>query len=238
MNKRGDDYYDEEAKVYSQKRYPEVTTNYIQFLFTHRRNLVLSMLGVVKQETVPPRSLLEIGCADGVLLRAVEEKYPGMFAEMLGTDISAPMIETAQVLTHSSHIRYAMRDEIPPRGEYTCEMEIGVGAVSSDMENEFARAAAQLVPGGLFLCVVAGRDSLATRWGMTAAAREKLFPYPVYETEMRKSFTIVRAKSYGLHVPLLWRVPFVGRVLQPVAELFGRCFPALCHERLYLLKKL
>lgn len=237
MNKRRDDYYDDEANVYSQKRYPARPQNYIQFLFTHRRDIVLSLVERVIGATSAPRSLFEMGCADGVLLRAIDEHYPGAFAQMLGSDVSAPMIEEAKSLTQSPAITYAMRDEITPTGNYACAMEIGVGAIVLDTPGELALLAGQLMPGGYLLCSIAGRDSIAARWGSTAADRAVLKTYAEYERHIHSLFSIEMARSCGIYVPLLWRVPFLGNLLQPLAELLGGIMPELAHERVYLLKK-
>jgi SAM-dependent methyltransferase len=237
MTKRQDDYYDAEAGVYSHKRYPGQPQNYIQFLFTHRRDIVLSLLGRVIAATGKPRALFEMGCADGVLLRAIAERYPGAFEQMIGSDVSRPMLEEARKLTHNPSIRFAMRDELPAAGAFTCAMEVGVGAIVLDTLGELALLSAQLGAGGYLICSIAGRDSIAARWGSTAADRALLKPYREYEKDMKKLFTIEAARSCGTHVPLLWRMPFVGRALQPLAEVAGVIFPELAHERVYLLKK-
>lgn len=235
--KRTDDYYDEEASVYSAKRYPKVPVNYVQFLFTHRREVMFKLLGAVLAGSTPPRTLLEIGTADGVLLRSIAKRLPDAFVKMLGSDLSHEMVAAAQELTHSPYISYIQRDSLPAGGDFTCVLEIGVGALAVDMQNELARAAAHLAPGGYFICAYAGGNSIATHWGSTAADISQLQPYKVYEAAMRKHFSIERKVPYGIYVPLLWKVPVLARLLQPVAELLGQLAPSLAHEQLYLLKK-
>ncbi|HEV8677595.1 MAG TPA: hypothetical protein VN701_02075 [Candidatus Paceibacterota bacterium] len=237
MTKRQDDYYDTEAEVYSQKRYPERPANYIQFLFTRRRALVLSLVERVISATAAPRSLFEMGCADGVLLRAIDERYPGAFAGMLGSDVSRPMIEEGARLTGNPSIRFAMRDEVLSPGDFTLAMEVGVGAIVIDTPGELALLASKLAQSGYLICSIAGRDSVAARWGSTAADRAQLKAYREYEKEMRKLFVEEAVRSCGIYVPLLWRVPALGRLLQPVFEIAGVLFPELAHERVYLLKK-
>jgi len=237
MAKRQDDYYDDEAAVYSQKRYPTRLENYVQFLFTRRRDIVLALIGRVTGATAAPRSLFEMGCADGVLLRAIDARYPGTFSDMLGPDVSGPMLEEGRRLTQNPSIRYALRGELAPAGSFTCAMEVGVGAIVLDTPGELALLSGQLMPGGYLICSIAGRDSIAARWGSTAADRALLKPYREYEKEMKKLFTIESASSCGTHIPLLWRAPFAGRALQPLFEAVGILFPELAHERVYLLKK-
>ena len=237
MAKRTDDYYDEEASIYSQKRYPKRAKNYIQFLFTHRRDIVLGLVGRVIGSTAVPRSLFEMGCADGVLLRAIDERYPNAFSKMLGSDISLPMVEEGRRLTQNPAISYIVRGELASSGEYSCALEIGVAAIVLDTQGELAFLSNQLMPGGYLVCSIAGRDSIAARWGSTAADRALLKPYREYEKEMKKLFEIAAMKPCGIFVPLLWRIPFLGSLLQPAFEALGGILPELAHERVYLLKK-
>lgn len=235
--KRTDEYYDNEASVYSEKRYPKRIVSYPQFLFTHRRELVLSFLHHVIANTDTPRSLFEMGCADGVLLRSISERYPGAFSRMLGADISKPMIEAARARTADDTIQYVMRDSLPATGLYTCVLEIGVAAIILDTENELAVLAGQLASGGYALCIVRGHDSIVFLLGRGGADRELFTSYTKYEQMMRERFTIVDSRTCGIYVPFLWKIPALARFLQPLAEILGRFFPSLAHERLYLLRK-
>lgn len=237
MSKRGDDYYDGEAEVYSEKRYPRAVQNYIQFLFTHRRAIVLACMQRVIADTTVPRSLFEMGCADGVLLRAIAERYPGAFERMVGSDVSEPMLHAARELTPDTATTYVLREALPESGVHTCAMEVGVGALVLDTEGELAILAKQLIPGGYLVCSIAGRNSLAALWGSTAADRAVLKTYRVYEAAMHKYFTLEAVYSCGTYIPLVWRSPRVGRFLQPVCEVIGRVFSELAHERVYVLKK-
>lgn len=237
MNKRGDNYYDEEADKYSQKRYPSVVQNYVQFLFTRRRDIVLECIQRVIANTSAPRSLFEMGCADGVLLRAIAEKYPNAFTTLVGSDVSEAMLSTARGLTQDPRISYAPRESLPQNGSYTCVVEIGVGALVLDTQGELEILARQLAPGGYLICSIAGRNSFAAMRGNTAANRTVLNTYEMYEVYMRKNFTIKTVRSCGIYIPLLWRVPFIGRLLQPIFELIGYLLPERAHERVYVLKK-
>jgi len=234
---RTETYYDEESAVYSKKRYPVVVGNYIQFLFTRRKDIVLSLVGKVIEKTTAPRAIVEIGCADGVLLRAIEEKYPSAFSHMLGVDISHAMIDTAkQIETHPT-IEYAYRENAPIENSATCVLEIGVGALVLELEDELDRAAAQLAPGGYFICTFGGRHSLAALLGNTAAQRSVLHPYRVSERAARKRFRLLESNSCGFFVPVLWRFPRMARVVQPILEYVGMVIPVLAHERVYLFQK-
>lgn len=235
--KRPDEYYDDEARVYSEKRYPQRAVTYPQFLFTHRRELVLGFLRRVIENTSAPRSLFEMGCADGILLRSVSVRYPGAFSAMLGADISRPMIDAARALTVDDTIQYAMRDSLPRSGSYSCVMEIGVAAIILDTRDELAMLAGQLAPGGYALCLLRGHDSIVFLLGRGGADRSLFKSYKEYEQMVQEFFTIIDSRSCGIYVPLLWKIPALARLVQPLAEIIGRIFPSLAHERLYLLRK-
>ena len=237
MTTRGDEYYDDEASIYSAKRYPRVVTNYIQFLFTHRRDILLATIKQVIRSTPTPRTLFEMGCADGVLLRAVEQRYPQAFTQMLGVDVSEPMVREAIALTQDPTITYKVRSVVAETGSYTCALEIGVAALVLDTKGELKILADQLVPGGYLICSIAGRNSIAAVRGGTAAQRALLKSYSHYEADMRTLFTIEETRSCGIDIPFLWRFPAVGRLLQPLFETLGSLSPGLAHERIYLLKK-
>lgn len=237
MTKRQDDYYDKEASTYSEKRYPSVVRNYVQFLFTRRRDIVLTYIGRVIAHTDTPRTLFEMGCADGILLRSISDRYSRAFASLTGSDVSESMLRVAREATKDPSITYLLRDSLPRSGSYTCAMEIGVGALVLDTKGELQILASQLSPGGYLICSIAGADSFAAIWGSTAADRSLLKTYADYETDMQTYFTIKQVRSCGIYMPLLWRVPALGRLLQPIAELVGRLVPERTHERVYLLKK-
>ncbi|MFZ2500415.1 MAG: methyltransferase domain-containing protein [Minisyncoccia bacterium] len=239
MSTRKDDYYDEEARVYSEKRYPSVAQNYVHFLFTHRRDLVLTFLKKVIEETPAPRTLLEVGCADGILLRSIEDLYPGAFHTMLGVDLSKSMVGVAQSLTRTLSITYIVRNELSPINTFNVVLEIGVAALALDTRGEIKVLADQLVEGGYLLCSFGGRTSIASRLARGASGDNSVLrPYHEYERMLCERFSIILSRPYGLYVPLLWRIPVLARLLQPVVEVLGLVVPNLCHERLYLLKKL
>ncbi len=236
--KRSATFYDEESKNYSRRRYPKVATNYIQFFFTRRRELVLDLLSRAVERTATPRSLVEIGCADGILLRSVQERIPKAFDQLVGIDIAEGMIAVAKDITNDPAISYEVRKDFISGRKFTVAMEIGVGELTLRTEAEAEWAATQLTPGGYFLCGFAGRDSIVARLDKAAARRGHLNTYATYEVALRKYFSIVDVRAYGFYVPFIWRVPFLARIVQPVAEVFGAAFPDLCHEKVYLLQKL
>ena len=213
--KRADTYYDEEASVYSQKRYPARAQNYVHFLFTRRRALLLGMLAKAIAGTKEPRTLLEVGCADGVLLRSIAAAYPNAFAHMLGIDVAEPMIAMARKMTTEPGIEYKMRDELPHTGAFSVVLEIGVAALVHDTAGELGILGNQLESGGYLLCSFGAKSSIAARMEKGAGRRSELKTYAEYEAAMHKHFTVVKKIPYGIYVPLLWKVPALARVLQP-----------------------
>jgi SAM-dependent methyltransferase len=235
---RTNEYYDEEARLYSGKRYPAILRNYVHFLFTRRRTLALGMLGKAIAGTIEPRTLLEVGCADGILLRSIAAKYRGAFQSMMGVDISKPMVETARTLTPDPSITYKLRDELLSAGSYSVVLEIGVAALAFDTKGEVEILANQLAQGGYLLCSFATSTSLAVLLSRGSAGDNSILrPYTEYEKVLQQQFTIVSSKAYGLYVPLVWKVPALARLLQPAADMLCALVPSLAHEQLYLLKK-
>ena len=236
--KRSDDYYDEEAAVYSQKRYPERVQNYTQFLFTRRRALVLEALSYVVAHTKEPRALLEIGCADGVLLRSIVKVYPRSFSHIHGIDTAKQMIDTARALTHEPEISFGLRNSDPVKGRFTIILEIGVAAIVLESKSEIDFFSRHLEDEGYVVVSVAGNRSIVSLLDKGAGSRNKLQSYQSYEKTFRERFTILYMKPLGIYVPLLWRAPQIARTLQPLFEFLGNLFPGLAHEHLYILKKL
>ena len=66
-------FYDKESGTYSDKRYPKIVSSYNQFFFTERLRIVLKMLdkNISEKKNL---SLLEIGCADGIVIENGEVK--------------------------------------------------------------------------------------------------------------------------------------------------------------------
>lgn len=230
------EYYNKESTQYSRKRYPDVSTDYRHFFFKKRLSLLLTILDSISREN--KKTLLEIGCADGVVLLEVDKRNYG-FTEMLGTDVSPEMITAAIKNTKSNRISYFVRGEKDLSGKmFDVIVEIGVLNFTDLYEDlDFARE--HLDNGGYYICSVASRTSLISKLKPENKKDYRHFmTFSEYEAEFKKRFSVVASAPYGFFVPFLWRLPAVARIVQPIVEfLFRHIFSEIFHEKIYLLKK-
>lgn len=227
-------FYNKESVQYSAKRYPAVATNYIQFFFKKRLSLTLAHMRSLFGKS-NGLSLLEIGCADGVVLRDIQQKLPAVFSAFTGIDTAKDMIVVAQSLDISHKMKFYVRGEEPMQ-TYDTIIEIGV-ANYANFDDELAYAHDHLKAGGMYILSIAGNDSLNARLG-GAVGYNNFLSYAEYQNKIRGIFDVKKIVSVGFHVPFLWRVPFVARRIQPIVEvLFSRLTPNLFHEKIYILRK-
>src|SRR3989338_6869370 len=92
------DFYNQESEQYSKKRYEGKTNSYFQFLFKRRRQLFLAFIDSIKTELKDSKAL-EIGCADGVIVKKLLQKLPDSFKTITGVDVSPKMIQKAKETT-------------------------------------------------------------------------------------------------------------------------------------------
>ncbi len=227
------DFYNAESNAYSKKRYPELATTFTQFFFKERLRLTLLLLKkfLPKHGSV---SMLEIGCADGVVARAVWQNHSENVASFDAVDIAPQMIAVAQKNNADTPIHFSVRDTVALPSVYDCIVEVGV-LNYLQLADELNAVQAALTPRGTYICSISGLSSLQT----TLKGWEgymHLHPYAYYEQEFAKRFTIVRAMPVGFFVPLLWKVPAVARILQPLIEKIALSLvPNLAHEKIYVL---
>ncbi len=226
-------YYNAESTKYSLKRYPNRLQTFTQYFFTRRLALTLSML---KRYARPATRLLEVGCADGVVVRAIQNSLPDTFAAIQAVDISPDMISVAESQTPAdSGIVFSQRMNKDLPGIYDVIVEIGV-LNYLDVPSEIPVIASSLVSQGLYVCSVAGKSSLQYR--VKGGDYKDIRSYAEYEHIFNTSFELVYKVPVGFFAPLLWRVPVLARILQPFIEWIGRRIaPLLALEILYVLKK-
>jgi SAM-dependent methyltransferase len=225
-------FYNNEASIYSAKRYPQKPVTFTQFFFKERLQKALGLVGAflhAKQSA----TLLEIGCADGVVARALWERFPAALARIDAVDISPGMIEAAAQKNADTPIRFSVRDTAPLLDKYDLIIETGV-LNYTDTATDFAEAAQRLTPDGEYICSIAGSSS--AQQGLKGDSQYlHLYSYKIYEAELQKYFTIACTVPVGLFVPLLWKLPALARILQPVAELVLKIAPNLALEKIYVL---
>lgn len=235
MNNETIDFYDKESSNYSEKRYPPVTVSYTQYLFKKRLEIFLSMLERINEKLPPHATILEIGCADGIVLNAIERKFPGRFSKLVGIDISSKMIEEATRKNTNPRAIYYVRNSEPVE-RYDIVVELGVHPF--DVAGESLYVYNRLNFPGYFFYDSAGANSLFYFFKLRDKDYAKDYKsYEEYEKLLQGLFFIKQANVYGLFIPKLWGVPFLGRLFQQSFDLILKSFPNLFHEQLYLLEK-
>ncbi len=231
-------YYNVESSIYSSKRYPERTTDYLHYFFKKRLSIVLAF---VKKNVTDKNGLklLEIGCADGVITKRIEEKFGDKFSEIQGIDLSPQMIETAEKnKTLNSKIKYLVRTESNAI-ENSFDFIVEVGVINfTDFLAELQFVQKSLQREGLYILSIAGRDALVVRFGRNKVeAYKNLLNYSDYEKKIVEYFDIIEVIPYGFWLPGLWKLPALARMMQPVLDfIFTISLPNLFHEKIYLLK--
>jgi len=229
-------FYDKESVYYTKKRYAPVTESYTQYIFKIRLAIFLSFLERIEKDLPKNATIFEIGCADGVVFKAIEKKFPERFSRFVGMDISPKMIEEAKKQNDNPRAIFCVRNDTPSE-QFDIVIELGVHA--SDLQTESQYVSDHLKPGGYFFYSYAGSESIYRRIKLKDVAyAEEYQPYAAYESILRKFFEIRYEKVYGLFVPKLWKFPSIARALQPVIDvILERFVPELFHEKLYVLVK-
>lgn len=233
--KKDINYYNAESISYSKKRYPKFDTDYVHFFFKKRRNILMGFLDGIVGKEAEKFSLLEIGCADGVIVRGIERKFSN-FSKIIGIDISPSMI--AEAIKNSPRaIQFYVRGEEGNLGLFDIVIEVGVlNLVELDTDLRFAKD--HLADDGYYICSLAGKNSLLSRLRGGNNGFKNSLSFSDYETIIEKNFVIVDSRVYGIFIPLIWKIPFLGRFFQPFFEAtMELLFPGWFHEKIYLLQK-
>jgi SAM-dependent methyltransferase len=226
-------FYDSESDQYSKKRYEGLLSTYTQFLFRKRLEIFLGMFKqIAGQRKV---SLLDIGCADGIVINRIQRAFPQSTHKVVGIDISPQMIAQARESIKDPRASFYLRNEAPQE-MYGVILELGVHV--ENLEDEIQYVKNHLVNGGYFIYSVAGRDSLHARIKLQNAAYVKDYrSYADAERILSEHFEIVDSQAYGFFIPKLWSIPPLARVLQPIIDSILRGItPSLFHEKIYLLR--
>ncbi len=226
-------FFNTQSNVYSARRYPVIPLTFTQFFFKERLRAVLTLLMPVLGRG-EPKAVLEVGCADGVVARAVWEEYHAHIASFEANDIAPHMIETAKQEHGDTPIQFSLRTGEPLVGTYHTVIEVGV-LNYTDTAVDFAQIARVLAPEGRYICSLSATSSLQNRLkGATGYAH--LLSYAEYEKEMCRYFRIEAVQPVGFFVPHLWKWPWLARRVQPLLELIGAVLvPSWAHEKVYTL---
>ena len=235
MNQETIDYYDKASKSYSELRYKDTFVGFFQYIFGTRRKVFLELLADIEKDLPQNATILEIGCADGVLFKAIEKKFPSRFSKMIGVDISQGMIDEAKRQNTNSRVSFVLRDNLSIE-KFDVIIELGVGVY--EYEDEWKFISSRLNSDGYIFYTLTSSKSLYTRFKNKDAYYVKYYKlYKEYERFFSKYFSISNSRVYGLFIPKLWSIPIIARVLQPVFDWIFKPFQNLFHEKFYLLKK-
>ncbi|MDD2935318.1 MAG: class I SAM-dependent methyltransferase [Candidatus Pacebacteria bacterium] len=216
------------------KRYPKITLDYIHFFFKKRLKIVLKEL----ENNFKDRNnlnLLEIGCADGIVLRRILERMENHFSDIVGIDLSEGMIKEAKNLTIDKKINYFVRGAEKIDKKFDVIVEVGV-VNYADVDKELSYVKNNLNRDGVYILSLAGKGSLNDYFGK-GDGYNNFLSYHEYEDKIRKNFKISKIIPVGFYLPLIWRVPVLARVWQFFIEIvLGPFLPNLFHEKVYILK--
>jgi len=246
MNKKDiSAYYTQESSQYSQKRYEGKLVSYPQYIFRTRLNIVENIFVNLLPDLVEKGEvhLFDIGCADGSVLRRLDEVTGKSIASIDAIDIAPGMINEAQKHTHDSRFKFYLRGNEDQIKKYSIVSELGV--YIAHLDTEFKYVSAKLSSDGYFILGIALRNSIEARIRRKRESNvDHLFTYPVYkqilEVARNNNFEIVSTKSYGLFIPKLWAFPSIALPIQKMIDSAIRMIPGtadLFHETVFVFKK-
>ncbi len=229
------DYYDARSSSYSNERYPKVTSNYMHYVFKTRQKIFLDFLrGIINNLPENP-SILEIGCADGLMFREIEKEFPNVFSKMVGVDVSPKMIEEANRQNKNTRSSFLLRENL---AQEKFDVIIELGVYPFDMGEEMSIVKNSLKDNGYFFYSVSGSGSFYTNIKNKDAYHLKFHKtYKNYHKFFSNYFSVKKSQVYGMFIPKLWSIPPLARVLQPIFDfVFKIITPELFHEKIYLLQ--
>lgn len=230
-------FYDKASISYSESRYPEKSTDYNHFFFKRRLSITVGMLHNALRRLRSP-SLLEVGCADGIVLKRIYEEFGKAIASYTGIDTSPKMIEAAKAKLVSTPVSFLVRNSNGEFDGHKHNLIVEIGVLNyADFDADMDCANRSVTERGYYICSVAGKGSLWDKLIRVDKGFGNFRTYKEYEAKMKEYFAIVDVKPVGLRVPFIWRFPPMARVIQPVAEALFGLVPNAFHEKIYLLSK-
>jgi SAM-dependent methyltransferase len=231
------EFYNRISESYSGDRYPETTNSYTQFFFKRRLELLVHAIEQTPLTQREGLSVLEIGCADGVVLRKIFEIFKKNFSYFVGLDISPKMIEAAARLNSNTGMLFKVRNDYHDLKKFNVVLEVGVINYTNSVQDEMKYVHSVLEDGGYYICSFAGTNSLLNKIKPGDKVYQNFMTYQEYEQIMQEFFVIEKKIPVGFFVPLLWRFPVVARFKQSVVEnMFRYISPNFFHENIYVLR--
>ena len=246
MNKKDiSAYYTQESSQYSQKRYEGKLVSYPQYIFRTRLGIVEKIfaplvLGLKEQGGV---SLFDIGCADGSVVRRLDQITQKALVQIDAVDIAPGMVEQARKQTIDTRFNYFLRGDEAQDKKYEIVTELGVYV--GDLESEFEHVSNKLKSGGYFIYGVAAKYSIEARVRkLRQEGVDFLDTYPtirhIKKVAINAGFSIESAYSYGIFVPKLWGIPAIAPFMQKIIDTCFNWIPGtrgLFHETVFVFKK-
>ncbi len=186
-------------------------------------------------ERMPPRAgrAVDLGCGGG----QHAELFAGHYDEVLGVDVSAPMLDLARTRRAHSNVRYEQRDllEVTPAADGTFDLVFSAYALHhvADLEQALLRIRALTRPGGQVILVdnADPRRQVPRRW-FKAEARKGL----VSDLRHRRRPLREAVEVYRLSTDPGWLDHLTSDVFLTPAEfdaLYAAVFPGSRISELY-----
>ncbi len=229
-------FYNKESTVYSSKRYPQKVTNYTQYFFTQRLELLVKS---IKKLSDISGSVCEVGCADGVVIRRIYDEFKDRFSVYNAYDTASQMVKEGKAHNGGRLINFFERNTDVYAPSHSLNLIIEVGVINyTDSSKELALASSALMPSGYFIISLAGKKSLWDLFRKGETGFTDFKTYPEYRSLIGKDFVVVEEIPVGLFIPVIWRFPRIAFFVQQTAEKFVKTFaPELFHEIIFVLKK-
>lgn len=238
-------YYTKESSQYSQKRYEGKLVSYPQYIFRTRRAIVENIF-----ENLVPQlkqrgeiKLFDIGCADGSVVRHLDEITGKILTKIDAVDIAPGMIEESRKQTSDKRFSFYLRGEEGSGQKYQIVTELGV--YTKDVSAELKYVAERLAPNGYFVYGVAPKYSIEARVRkLRQDGVDFLDTYPtirqIKKAALDAGFSIESAHSYGIFVPKLWSLPPIAPFVQKITDACLNLIPGtrgIFHETVFVFQK-
>ena len=127
-----------------------------------QRRVVARLISSLGEIAPPPRSILDIGCGTGMLLRSLAERYPG--ADLAGIDLAPGMVTaTREALRDRAGVTLVVGDaeQLPfPGNRFDLVVSTSTFQWLEELRTAFAEAYRVLAPGGSFRFALFGAGTL------------------------------------------------------------------------------
>ncbi len=179
---------------------------------------------------------LDLGCGSGRHSNMLADRY----REVLGVDVSEPMLEIARTRRPRPNVTYQQRDLGDVRadtdGRFDLVFSVNTLHHVSDLEQALGQIRDLVVPGGRVVLVdnVAARPAITRRWFIGAAVRGLVTDLVRRRRPAREAFELFRLNT---HPGWLDHIT-TDRFLSPAQfeQRYGSVFPGARYQGLYFAR--